>query len=86
VLHNINREAIHHGVEICLLRDLYRNGSDLTWRMRVQVTTQDSSDPHTLADRWAQTLGWEVEPSDEEFIRRMIKEGYASEDDTAVHN
>jgi len=24
VLH-INRETIHHGAEICLLRDLYRN-------------------------------------------------------------
>ena len=48
--------------------------------------TQDSSDPHALADWWAETLGWEVEPSDEEFIRRMIKEGYASEDDTKVHN
>jgi hypothetical protein len=31
VLH-INREAIHHGAEICLLRDLYRNRGDLTWR------------------------------------------------------
>lgn len=50
-----------------------------------QVTV-DSSDPHTLADWWAETLGWEVEPSDEAFIRRMISEGYASEEDTAVHN
>ena len=50
-----------------------------------QVTV-DSSDPHTLADWWAETLGWEVEPSDEAFIRRMISEGYASEDDTTVHN
>jgi hypothetical protein len=48
--------------------------------------TQDSSDPHTLADWWAETLGWEVEPSDEAFIRRMISEGYASDDDTKVHN
>jgi hypothetical protein len=24
ILH-INREAIHHGAEVCLLRDLYRN-------------------------------------------------------------
>lgn len=50
-----------------------------------QVTV-DSSDPHTLADWWAETLGWEVEPSDEAFIRRMISEGYASEDDTKTHN
>ena len=48
--------------------------------------TQDSSDPHALADWWAETLGWEVEPSDEEFIRQMIKEGYAGEDDTTLHN
>jgi len=48
--------------------------------------TVDSSDPHTLADWWAETLGWEVEPSDEAFIRRMISEGYASEDDTKTHN
>jgi hypothetical protein len=48
--------------------------------------TQDSADPHTLADWWAETLGWQVEPSDEAFIRRMIEEGHASEDDTKVHN
>jgi len=48
--------------------------------------TQDSADPHALADWWAETLGWEVEPSDEAFIRRMIAEGYASDGDTKVHN
>ena len=31
----------------------------------------DCADPHTLADWWAETLGWQVEPSDEAFIRRM---------------
>ncbi len=46
---------------------------------------QDCRDPHPLADWWAETLGWEVEPSDEAFIRRMIEKGYASEDDTTVH-
>jgi hypothetical protein len=51
----------------------------------VQVT-QDAADPHTLADWWAETLGWEVEPSDEAFIRRMIEEGQATESDTKVHN
>ena len=50
-----------------------------------QVTV-DSSDPHTLADWWAETLGWEVEPSNEAFIRRMVDEGQASEDDTTTHN
>lgn len=48
--------------------------------------TQDSTDPHPLADWWAETLGWEVEPSDEAFIRRMIAEGYATDADTKVHN
>jgi glyoxalase superfamily protein len=48
--------------------------------------TQDSADPHTLADWWAETLGWEVEPSDEAFIRRMVAEGHASDDQTKVHD
>lgn len=46
----------------------------------------DASAPHALADWWAETLGWQVEPSDEEFIRKMIAEGYASEADTTTHN
>jgi hypothetical protein len=50
-----------------------------------QVTV-DSNDPHPLADWWADTLGWVVEPSDEAFIKRMIAEGYATDDDTITHN
>jgi Glyoxalase-like domain len=46
----------------------------------------DSARPHELADWWADALGWVVEASDEDFIRRMIAEGYATEDDTMVHN
>jgi hypothetical protein len=46
----------------------------------------DASQPHVLADWWGETLGWVVEPSDESFIRRMIAEGYASEDETMTHN
>ncbi|MFD9478746.1 MULTISPECIES: VOC family protein [Streptomyces] len=49
-----------------------------------QVTI-DSTDPHTLADWWAEALGWEVEPSDEQFIRGLIEAGHASEDDTTTH-
>jgi hypothetical protein len=49
-----------------------------------QVTV-DCAHPHTLADWWAETLGWQVEPQDETFIRRMIDEGYATEDDTQLH-
>ncbi|KOU26521.1 VOC family protein [Streptomyces sp. WM6368] len=49
-----------------------------------QVTI-DSADPHTLADWWADALGWEVEPSDEPFIRGLIEAGHATEDDTTTH-
>ena len=46
----------------------------------------DCADPHTLAGWWAETLGWQVEPSDEAFIRRMISAGYAAESDTKLYN
>jgi hypothetical protein len=45
----------------------------------------DSSDPHALADWWAQALHWDVEPSNEDFIRTMIGAGHASESDTKTH-
>ena len=50
----------------------------------VQVVI-DASDPHALADWWAEAIGWVVEPSDEDFIRKMVAEGYATEADTATH-
>jgi hypothetical protein len=50
-----------------------------------QVTV-DCADPHALADWWAETLGWQVEPQDEDFIRRMISEGHAGDSDTTLHN
>ena len=46
----------------------------------------DCSAPHPLADWWAETLGWQREPSNEEFIRRMVAEGHAQESDTTVHD
>jgi hypothetical protein len=46
----------------------------------------DAGQPHVLADWWADTLGWLVEPSDAAFIRRMISEGLATEDDTISHH
>jgi Glyoxalase-like domain len=46
----------------------------------------DSGQPHVMADWWAETLGWVVEPTDEAFIRRMIAEGHASDEDTMTHN
>ena len=45
----------------------------------------DSQRPHELVAWWAETLGWEVEPSDAAFIRRMIEAGYATEADTTTH-
>ena len=49
-----------------------------------QVTV-DCADPHTLAEWWAETLGWQVEPSNEAFIREMIAKGYATDDATTTH-
>ncbi|HEV3356838.1 MAG TPA: VOC family protein [Pseudonocardiaceae bacterium] len=48
-----------------------------------QVTV-DSTDPHTQAIWWAETMDWRVEPTQEDFIRRMIAEGQATESDTIV--
>jgi Glyoxalase-like domain len=45
----------------------------------------DCTRPHELADWWAEALGWQVEPQDEAFIRRMVDEGHASEDQTTRH-
>jgi Glyoxalase-like domain len=49
-----------------------------------QVTI-DSTAPHELADWWAEALGWQVEPQDESFIRRMIETGAATEAQATVH-
>jgi hypothetical protein len=46
----------------------------------------DCADPHALADWWAETLEWQVEEQDPDFIRRMIAEGYAAEADTMLHD
>jgi hypothetical protein len=46
----------------------------------------DSADPHALADWWAETLGWVVEPQDPAFIRSMIAQGFATEAETCEHH
>ena len=51
----------------------------------IQVVV-DCADPHTQADWWAETLGWEVEPSDEAFIKDMVAKGFATETDTKTHD
>lgn len=45
----------------------------------------DAADPHPLADWWAEALGWAVEPTDEAFVRTMIAEGHATDDDTTTY-
>lgn len=50
----------------------------------LQITV-DAQAPHELADWWAETLGWEVEASDEDFIRSMVAAGHATEDDVTTH-
>jgi hypothetical protein len=45
----------------------------------------DCSAPHELADWWAESLGWQVEPQDESFILRTVQAGAASEADTTRH-
>ena len=52
--------------------------------LHIQVAI-DSSAPHELADWWAEVLGWQVEPQDEAFIRRMVDEGHASDEETMRH-
>lgn len=44
--------------------------------------TLDCADPHELAAWWAETLGWELEPTNEEFIRQMVELGHATEAET----
>ena len=50
----------------------------------VQIAV-DCARPHEFADWWAEALGWEVEPQDEAFIRRMVAEGHAAEEHTVRH-
>ncbi len=38
-----------------------------------------------LADWWAETLDWVVEAQDEAFIRSMVEQGFATEDETTTH-
>ncbi len=52
--------------------------------LNIQIVV-DSARPHELADWWAETLQWAVEPQDEGFIRSMIEQGYAKEDQTMTH-
>ena len=52
--------------------------------LELQVTF-DCADPHALADWWAEALRWEVEEQDESFIRSMVEQGHATEEETTTH-
>ena len=47
--------------------------------------TVDCADPHVLADWWADALGWDVEPSNEDFIRGLVEAGHARQEDTKTY-
>jgi hypothetical protein len=53
--------------------------------LNIQIAV-DCRKPHELADWWAETLEWAVEPQDEDFIRSMIDQGFATEEETSRHN
>ena len=52
--------------------------------LNIQIVI-DCRKPHELADWWAETLQWSVEPQDAAFIRSMIDQGYATRDQTTTH-
>jgi len=52
--------------------------------LNIQIAV-DCKNPHELADWWAETLEWAVEPQDEAFIRSMIAQGFATEAETKLH-
>jgi hypothetical protein len=49
--------------------------------LNIQIVI-DCKKPHELADWWAETLQWAVEPQDAGFIRSMIDQGFATGDQT----
>lgn len=49
----------------------------------VQVVI-DCGNPHRQAKWWAAALGWQVEPTDSDFIRGLVDAGHAKEEDTLV--
>ena len=52
--------------------------------LNIQIAV-DCINTHELADWWAETLEWAVEPQDEGFIRSMIEQGFAAEAETRSH-
>ncbi|CEA09037.1 Glyoxalase-like domain protein [Arthrobacter saudimassiliensis] len=46
----------------------------------------DCTDPLAQADWWAETLGWEVEPTDQQFLDGLLARGLITADDLVEHN
>lgn len=46
----------------------------------------DCKNAHDQADWWAETLGWPVEETNQDFIDEMLAKGFASPDDVIDHN
>lgn len=46
----------------------------------------DCTDAHRQADWWAETLGWTLEPTDQDFISSMLDQGFAQPEDVIEHN
>lgn len=55
----------------------------MTYNIQVVI---DCADAHAQADWWAETLGWVVEPTDQDFIDEVLAKGYATESDLIEHN
>ncbi|XAS63585.1 VOC family protein [Pseudarthrobacter sp. So.54] len=53
--------------------------------LNIQIAV-DCLNPHELAEWWAESLEWAVEPQDEGFIRSMIEQGFATEGQTTRHH
>ena len=46
----------------------------------------DCENAHDQADWWAETLGWPVEETNQDFIDEMLAKGFATPDDVIDHN
>ena len=46
----------------------------------------DCVDAHTQADWWAETLGWALEPMDQDFVSSALEQGMAKPEDVIMHN
>ncbi|WAP52409.1 hypothetical protein OL239_03785 [Arthrobacter sp. ATA002] len=45
----------------------------------------DCANAHDQADWWAETLGWVLEPTDQDFIDSLLQQGYATPEQLMEH-